>query len=107
MLCFFPTEQRQELEMDFEQVHNFYERVVFEEVARRSVAEYAHFTPEMLCDVACVTLNQLPVRYVRHDVDLMFYLSQQERLDDAKALEEALKFAFALVQQRAAKNRGA
>ena len=95
------------MDFDFEQVHNFYERLVFEEIARRAVGDYRHFTPEMLCDVACVTLNQLPVRYVRHDVDLMFYLTPEERQADAQAMAEALKFAFALVEQRTAKNRGA
>ena len=33
----------------------------------------------MLADVACVALNRLPARYVRHDVDMVFYLTEQER----------------------------
>lgn len=90
------------MQINFEQVHNYYERLVFEEVVRRSVA-YPAFTSDMLADVACVALNRLPARYVRHDVDLMFYLTEQERQAIELSMEEALQFAYGLVGQRAAK----
>ncbi len=90
------------MDFNFEQVHNYYERLVFEEVAQRSQS-YPHFTPDMLVDVACVALNRLPARYVRHDVDLMFYLTEQERRAIELSLEEALQFSFGFVQERAAK----
>jgi hypothetical protein len=88
---------------NFEQVHNYYERLVFEEVARRA-EEYPAFTSDMLGDVACVALNRLPARYVRHDVDLMFYLTEQERHAIEVSLEEVLKFAFGFVLERASKS---
>lgn len=87
---------------NFEQVHNYYERLVFEDVARLA-GSYPSFTPDMLADVACVALNRLPVRYVRHDVDLMFYLTEGERHAIEQAMEETLKFAFNFVGERAAK----
>lgn len=90
---------------NFEQVHNYYERLVFEDVARASEA-YPDFTSDMLGDVACVALNRLPARYVRHDVDMMFYLTETERHDIERAIADALEFAFAYVSQRKAK-RGA
>jgi hypothetical protein len=90
------------MQINFEQVHNYYERLVFEEVARRSV-NYSAFTSDMLADVACVALNRLPARYVRHDVDLMFYLTEQERQAIELSMEEALQHAFRLVGERAAK----
>jgi hypothetical protein len=89
----------------FEQVHNYYERLVFEEVARQAPT-YPELTPDMLADVACVTLNRLPARYVRHDVDMMFYLTEEERHAIEKSLSDALSFAFAFVQARATKNAG-
>lgn len=89
--------------MDFEQVHNYYERLVFEEVARRSV-QHPHFTSAMLADVACVALNQLPARYVRHDVDLVFYLTERERHEIELGLAAALEYAFAFVGKRAVKS---
>ena len=87
---------------NFEQVHNYYERLVFEDVARMS-ATHPNFTMDMLGDVACVALNRLPARYVRHDVDMMFYLTEDERDAIEQAMAEALKFAFAFVFERKAK----
>ncbi len=82
--------------VNFEQVHNYYERLVFEEVLYRS-AEHPGFTAEMLADVACVALNRMPVRYVRHEVDLVFYLTEKERQDIEQAMDSALTYAFAYV----------
>lgn len=87
---------------NFEQVHNYYERLIFEEVVRRS-AQHPDFTDDMLSDVACVALSQLPARYVRHDVDLMFYLTENERHAIAQSIDAAMKNAFSLVGQRAAR----
>ena len=89
---------------DFEQIHNFYERLVFEEVSHRS-EKYPEFTHDMLADVAFVALNRLPARYVRHDVDLMFYLTEKERHGIEQAMEDALSFGFRFVAERAAKRQ--
>ena len=77
---------------------------MFEEVARLS-GTHPNFTPDMLADVACVALNRLPARYVRHDVDMMFYLTEQERHAIEQSMAQALAFAFAFVGERAAKHR--
>jgi hypothetical protein len=90
------------MSINFEQVHNYYERLVFEEVARMSES-YPDYNADMLADVACVALNRLPARYVRHDVDMMFYLTEQERQAIEKSLKNALMFGFAYVRQRLAK----
>ncbi len=89
--------------VNFEQVHNYYERLVFEEVLSRS-ADYPAFTADMLADVACVALNRMPVRYVRHDVDLAFYLTEQERHDIEQVMRTVLPYAFNYVGDRASKN---
>ncbi len=96
-----------DMELNFEQVHNYYERLVFEEVAQRAHdARYHDFTPDMLADVACLALNRLPARYVRHDVDMMFYMTEQERQAIAHSLHEVMEFAFPFVAERsAARNR--
>jgi len=87
---------------NFEQVHNYYERLVFEEVIRRSNA-HEEFSSDMLADVACVALNRLPTRYVRHDVDFMFYLTEAERNAIELSLTSALDFAFSYVGARSPK----
>lgn len=86
----------------FEQVHNFYERLVFEAVAAMAESN-PDFSADMLADVACVVLNRLPVRYIRHDVDLMFYLTEHERHAIEVTMDEALSFGFAYVRERALK----
>ncbi len=90
------------MNFNFEQVHNYYERLVFEEVVRRASA-YPDFSNDMLADTACVALNRLPARYVRHDVDMMFYLTEQERHAIELSLEEVLQFAFGFVRERSTK----
>lgn len=90
--------------INFEQVHNYYERLVFEDVARLSKA-HPDFTADMLADVACVTLNRMPARYVRHDVDLMFYLTEHERHAIEQSMDESLTFAFVFVAERVAKRK--
>ncbi len=93
------------MEYNFDQVHNYYERLVFEEVATRAQNEsFHHFTSDMLADVACLALNRLPARYVRHDVDLMFYLTEPERHAIELSLDEVLKFSFDFVAQRSARS---
>ena len=69
---------------------------MFEEVLNRS-SEFPAYTAEMLADVACVALNRMPVRYVRHEVDLVFYLTEKERHEIEQAMESALTYAFAYV----------
>ena len=89
---------------DFEQIHNYYERLVFEEVMQRA-EQHPNFTSDMLADVACVALNRLPARYVRHDVDLMFYLSETERRAIDLSMDEVLNYAFGFVNDRALKRQ--
>lgn len=88
---------------DFGSVHNYNESAVF-----RAVAEMALRYPgvaqdaELLADVACVALNRLPPRYIRHQADFVFYLSDRERGDNERELAEAVTQAFGFVQARAA-----
>jgi hypothetical protein len=44
------------------------------------------------------------VRYVRHDVDMMFYLTEQERQVIEDSMQKVLTFAFAFVQERSARS---
>lgn len=53
-----------------------------------------------LADIACVALNRLPPRYIRHDVDFAFYLTDDERRANAEAVERAVAQAFDFVLAR-------
>ncbi|MFT3665419.1 late competence development ComFB family protein [Piscinibacter sp.] len=89
---------------DFASIHNFHERAVFEAVEAHA-GRFAHLaTPELLADIACVALNRLPPRYIRHAADFAFYLSDKERSANARRVDEAVQFAFEFVQARRAMN---
>ncbi len=87
--------------VDFSSVHNHYEQPVFDAVTRQAV-NYPYVDAEVLPDVACVALNRLGARYIRHSVDLAFYLTEKERLSMEQTIADAVSFAFEFVQARVA-----
>ncbi len=89
------------MHVDFSSVHNYYEQPVFEAVVQRA-SEYPCLDAEALADVACVALNRMGSRYIRHAVDLSFNMSAKQRTAMEKNLHDAVTFAFELVQTRIA-----
>ncbi|WP_339672840.1 late competence development ComFB family protein [Dasania marina] len=83
---------------DFDSIHNYYEPLVLEELQRVLVDK--DIDSEYIADVSCVALNNLPPRYIRHDVDMMFYLSSEERTEINKKISLAVKEAIAYVDTR-------
>ena len=65
--------------MGFENIHNYYEVLVLERLNDMVNADFIDSEPVFLEDVACVALNQLPAKYVKHDVDMVFYLTVEEK----------------------------
>ena len=65
--------------MSFESVHNYYEQMVLDRISELTTSTLTNENEDFLCDVACVALNQLPSRYIRHNVDTVFYMPVQER----------------------------
>ncbi len=88
------------MSIDFSSIQNHYERPVFEAVLAQQ--ENHLLGPDALPDVACVALNRLPPRYIRHAVDLAFYQSDKERSDTERAIADAVQYAFEFVQARIA-----
>jgi hypothetical protein len=89
--------------MDFTSVHNHHEQAVFLAVVQAAPRfPGLQRQPDLLADVACVALNRLAPRYVRHDVDLAFYLTENERAELDKAIHAAVENAFGFVQARQA-----
>jgi hypothetical protein len=87
---------------DFDTIHNHHERAVFDAVLT-AAPRFSHLSdPQILADVACVALNRLPPRYIRHDVDFSFYLTERERSENEQAITEAVDFAFQFVQAKVA-----
>jgi len=82
-------------------VHNYYEHMVLEQLLRAS--ERAKTDPDFLADVTCVALNRLPPRYVRHDVDMTFFLSpmEMEEMDNKVALAVNAAIDYVLASEEA------
>ncbi|WP_017446197.1 late competence development ComFB family protein [Gayadomonas joobiniege] len=77
-----------------DEIHNYYETLVSEAL------ENKHPGPEPLsdnelADLICLTLNQLPAKYIRHDVDLAYYLSSEEREQMKQAVHQAIEDSLA------------
>jgi len=87
--------------MDFSSVYNFHEKAVFEAVAT-AAPKYPALAgnAELLADVACVALNRMTPRYIRHSVDLAFFSTEKERDDTQRNIDESVEFAFGYVQAR-------
>ena len=95
--------RRSELPAGVDSVHNYYEHQVFDEIARRD--ERAREDADFLADVACVALNHLPPRYIRHDVDMSFFLSPQEQDEMQKKVKKAVKDALQYVNERSTRDQ--
>ncbi|HNT38753.1 MAG TPA: late competence development ComFB family protein [Rubrivivax sp.] len=91
------------MNIDFTSVRNSNERAVYEAVNANAAAHpgLAH-DAELLADVACVALNRLQPRYIRHAVDFAFYLTEKERQQTERQVGEAVDYAFGFVQARVA-----
>jgi hypothetical protein len=89
------------MSIDFTSLRNHNEHGVFAAVvtAAPRYPGVAH-REDLLADVACVALNRLQPRYIRHTVDLAFYQSDKERQDGDKAVLDAVEYAFGFVQAR-------
>lgn len=91
------------MSIDFSSVRNSNERAVWETVTALAPQHPGlGDDPELLADVACVALNRLQPRYIRHEVDYAFYLTDKERIDIERHVAEAVDYAFGFVQARVA-----
>jgi hypothetical protein len=98
-----PPDRNRRMAADFSTLQNRHEAVVFATV-QALAPRYPGLTacPDLLADVACVALNRLPPRYIRHAVDFAFFQGESEREQELQAVTQAVEFAFGFVQARTA-----
>ncbi|GGY67802.1 hypothetical protein GCM10011613_10010 [Cellvibrio zantedeschiae] len=84
-------------EIDF--IHNYYERLVLEEIFEQSTRAQEG-DRDFLADVACVALNRMPPRYIRHDVDMTFFMSPQDMHEIHNKVVNAVTDAINYVESR-------
>lgn len=93
------TNQRYILEDEVDFLHNYYERLVVQEVYDQS-ERVQKGDRDFLADVACVALNRLPPRYIRHDVDMTFFMSPQDMVEIERKVTQAVGDALKYVESR-------
>lgn len=79
-------------------IHNYYEQLVIDQLLRSN--DRATQDADFLADVTCVALNRLPPRYIRHDVDMTFFLSPMEMDEMTDKVVKAVNDAVAYVEER-------
>ena len=87
------------LDDDVDFMHNYYERLVVQEVQEQS-ERVQQGDRDFLADVACVALNRLPPRYIRHDVDMTFFMSPQDMVEIERKVSQAVTDALSYVESR-------
>ncbi|MBO1927007.1 late competence development ComFB family protein [Thiomicrorhabdus sp. 6S2-11] len=77
--------------MELDSVHNYYERLVFQEIKEN----YSGLLDDgLLADMACIALNRIPPRYIRYDIDMSFFLTTEERVTIEHQVRKACKKAY-------------
>ncbi len=86
--------------MRFDSIHNYYETLVVRELIQTFVDDIKDIDEDYIQDIACIALNMLPSRYVRHDVDMAFFLSTDERTEMDTAVTKSVFKAKIHVDQQ-------
>lgn len=84
--------------MLFQNVHNYYEKLLMEELTERGYLK--EYEQDYLEDVACVALNNLPNQYFRFEVDMGFYLESDDYMVMRKQVSKALDEAIAFINEK-------
>jgi len=90
--------------MNFASLYNYYEHLVFVFINTRLVKQYPDKDEDFFLDVACYSLTRLPSRYIRHEIDMIYYLAagEQEEMEQKveQTVEEAARFISARMSQQ-------
>ena len=81
-------------------IHNYYEKLVMQYFALSKFDE--KYDDDFIADLFCVVLNQLPTRYIRHEVDMAFYLPASERFEMESKVKKAVSKAVEFMKSHRA-----
>ncbi|MCP3687740.1 MAG: late competence development ComFB family protein [Gammaproteobacteria bacterium] len=84
----------------FSSIQNYYERLVFEFINDVLIDQYSDMDDDFFLDVACYGLTRLPSRYMRHEIDMAFYLAPGERTEMFNQVRDALLSAAEFIYTR-------
>lgn len=83
--------------MDFSSIHNYYEHLVHQYLLDQVIQQHPDKNEDFFLDIACYALTKLPARYMRHEVDMAFYMKTTERIKINKQVEKAVKAAIVYI----------
>lgn len=83
-------------------IRNYCEQLVMDGIAAALAGSELAYDPDYAEDVACVALNRLPPRYIRHAIDLAFYMPADERRELEQQIDIAVRDALDLISRRRA-----
>jgi hypothetical protein len=86
--------------MDFSDLHNYYERLVFNYISNELVDRYPEQNDDYFLDVAAFSLGRLPARYIRHEIDMIYYLDPAELDRIHQQVADVVDEAAELINQR-------
>jgi len=86
------------MQLDLE-IHNYYEYLLVEYLVFNKFTE--KYDQEYLADISCLALTQLPARYIRHDIDMAFFLEQEEREEMNIKVAQAIDLAILYLKNKA------
>jgi hypothetical protein len=85
------------------EIRNYYEVMLMEILRDSGLMD--ELPEDYLADLCCVTLNQLPVRYVRHLVDTYFFEDYSEINAMKNEIQTALEKARAFLKANALRDQ--
>lgn len=77
-------------------IHNFYEHLVLKEIEKQGLDHT--LSDHQLADLCCLALNQLPSHYIRHEVDMIYFTTDAERVEMEKKVIASLRQAYEQIQ---------
>ena len=85
--------------MDSTDIHNYYEHLVIDYMQTHITPMMPDKSNDFFLDVACYALTKLPARYMRHEIDMAFYLEPTERRAMMDEVEKAVKDAVKYIEK--------
>ncbi|MFT5161548.1 MAG: hypothetical protein ACI9FJ_000113 [Alteromonadaceae bacterium] len=76
------------------EIQNYYEHLLLEEINQLIISGDLEDDEDILSDIACLAMNNLPSRYAHHAVDMAFFLSEKERVEMNSKVSVALNNAI-------------
>ncbi len=90
--------------MNFDAIRNYYEHLVINYLMEEATSNGKFSDEELTQDVACLALNNLPARYIRHEVDMAFFLTAADRNQMKNNVIQAVDDALKMIKKHEREN---